>query len=177
MALTRARKEQLVKEYGERLGRAQVVIWSQNMGLSVSLVAELRRQLRQAGAESVIVKNTLMRLALGQIGLPAAQEFMEGPSLVTFVYDDIAPAARAVVDFARLNDEVLEVKGGLIGGKVADVDQVRSLTTLPSRDVLLARVVGGIQAPVSGLVNVLSGVIRGFANVLEARRQQLETSA
>ena len=176
MALSREKKEQRLQEYAERLGRAQVMIWSSYLGLTVAGSTILRRQLRAAGAEVIVVKNTLMRAALEQAGLPLGENFMGGPRMVTFVYDEIAPAAKVLVSFARENDDIFQVEGGLIGGKLAGVEQIRSLTALPSRDALLAQVVGGIQAPISGLVGTLAAMIRGLVNVLNARSQQLESA-
>lgn len=173
MALTKEQKQQLVQEYSERLGRSQVLIWSKYSGLSVAQVQNLRAQLRGAGAEAVVVKNTLMGIALEGVEWPRDHEIMSGPSLVTFIYDDIAPATKVLVEFARRNAEDLVISGGLIGGKLASADQVRSLTDMPSREVLLAQVVGGIQAPVSAFVGVLAASVRGIMNVLNARAEQL----
>ena len=173
MALTKEQKRQLVQGYSERLGRSQVLIWSKYSGLSVAQVQALRNQLREAGAEAVVVKNTLMGIALDDMEWPRDEEIMNGPSMVTFIYDDIAPAAKALVDFARRNDEELVIAGGLIGGKLVSAEQVRSLTDMPTREALLGQVVGSIQAPVSAFVNVLAASVRGVMNVLNARAEQL----
>ena len=177
MALTREEKELRVKEYGEKLADAQITIWSRNKGLTVAQLSELRTELRSAEAQAMVVKNSLMYIALEQAGFPVDEEVMGGPSLVTFLGEDIAPAAKALTDFADDNDQNIQVRGALIGGKVAGVEQVNTLTELPSREVLLGQVVGGIQSPISGLVNTLSGVLRGFVNVLQARSDQLEEAA
>lgn len=176
MALTREQKEKQVERYSEKIGRAPVMIWSNYQGITVAEISELRRQLRAAGAQVMVVKNTLMQLALKGTNLPHDPEVMGGPCAVTFVYDDVAPAAKAVADFARRHEASFQIKGGLVGGKIADVAQIRSLATLPSREVLLARVAGGIQAPISGLAGTLAAVIRGLLNVVNARSQQLEGS-
>lgn len=174
MALTREQKEQLVKEYGEKLARSQVAIWANYRGVDVARFGAFRRQLRDAAAEGVVIKNTLMRIALEQAGLPSEVDFMVGPSMVTFVYGDIAAGTKVVADFAREAQEAFQITGGLIGSNVASAEQIRSLTNLPSREVLLAQVVGGIQAPISALVGTLAAVLRGLLNVLNARSEQLE---
>jgi large subunit ribosomal protein L10 len=174
LALTRTQKEALLEEYTEKLDRSQVMIWSNYRGLKVHQVQELRRQLRQANAEAVVVKNTLMRVALERAGLPYSDEIMDGPCAVTFVYDEIPAATRVVNIYSRDHEEQFQIRGGVVGGKLADVAQVRSLITLPSREVLLARVLGGLQAPMTGLVGTLSAVLRGFLTVLNARAEQLE---
>lgn len=177
MALTRQEKEQMLQEYGERLQRAQVLIWADYRGTTVSQIQDLRGKLRPVGAEAMIVKNTLMRLALEKANLPVPSDTMAGPSAVTFVYDDVTAAAKVVTGFASANDRVFRIKGGMAGGKAIDAAQVSTLTTLPSREVLLGRVLGGIQAPVSGLVGTLAAVLRGLMTVLNARAEQLEGSA
>ncbi len=177
MALTRQEKEQMLQEYSEKLQRAQVLIWADYRGTTVSQVQDLRGQLRPVGAEAMVVKNTLMRLALEQANLPVPSDIMAGPSAVTFVYDDVAAATKVVTGFALVNDRVFHIKGGMAGGKIINAGQVTTLTTLPSREVLLGRVLGGIQAPISGFVGTLAAVMRGFMTVLNARAEQLEGSA
>ena len=177
MALSRQEKDQILQEYDEKLGRAQVAIWASYRALTMAQITELRRQLRTTGAEAVVVKNTLIKKALGENHLPADDTMMSGPSVVTFVYDDPAAATRIVNNFSRVNEAVFQIKGGLVGKKLVGPDQVKALADLPSREVLLGRVIGGIQAPISGLVTVLSGVMRGFMNVLNARSEQLEKAS
>ena len=177
MALSRDKKEELVQGYGEKLARAQAVIWSHYRGISVARSTAFRRSLRAVGAEAVVVKNTLMCIALEQANMPTTEELMAGPFVLTFIYDDVAPAAKVVTDFARDNAEQFQIVGGLMGGRLANEEQVRSLTTMPSREVMLAQVVGTIQAPISSFVGVLAAVIRSVLYVLDARSKQLEGSA
>jgi len=177
LALTRARKEELVAEYGERIAKAQVMIWANYSGSSVAQMGELRSAVRKAGAESVVVRNNLMRLALEQADMPMDSEVMSGTRLVTFVYGDIGAASKALVDFASANDDVFEVVGGVSEGAVIDQGQVKQLTLIPSREVLLSQVVGGMQAPISGFVGTLAAVVRSMLNVVNARREQLEGAA
>lgn len=173
MALTRKKKESLVEEYGRRMARAQVMIWSRFGNLPTPTINTLRNQLRSLHADVMVVKNTLVGRALEEVGLPVEQSFMAGPFMVTFIYDEIAPVAKALNDFARLNP-AFQIAGGLVGGRYADAKQVQSLSNLPSREQLLAQVLGGLQAPMCGLVNVLAGTIRGLVTVLNERAKQLE---
>ncbi|MHB0856706.1 MAG: 50S ribosomal protein L10 [Anaerolineae bacterium] len=177
MALNKGEKQQLMQEYSDKVARSQVMVWANYRGLTVAQISALRRQLRPIGSEAVVVKNTLMRIALERAGKPTNHATMSGPCLVTFVYDDVAGATKALTDFARPNEAVFQITGGVIANRLMDAEQVRSLTTLPSREVLLARVVGGVQAPISGFVGTLSAVLRGFVTVLNARREQMEGSA
>lgn len=174
MVLKREQKQALLDGYIQRAKRAQVMIWANYRGLKVAQMGELRQQLRASKSEVHVVKNTLMRLALERAKLPVLPELISGPCAVTFIYDDIAAATKVVMDFARANEASFKVVGGLVGGKFANVEQIRALTTLPSREVMLARVLGGLQAPIAGLVSVLSAIPRGLVNVLDARRRQLE---
>lgn len=176
MALTREDKAQLIQEYSDKLGRSQVAIWSQFGGVSVAQMTQLRRQAQSAGSEVVVVKNSLIRKALEAGGLPYDAEMMAGPRIVTFVYNDVAQGTKVLTEFSRVSQERVRIVGGIVGGRLADAQQVASLTDLPSREVLLARVLGGVQAPISGLVGVLSSVLRGLINVVNARVQQLEPS-
>ena len=150
------------------------MIWADYRGTDVVQIGALRGAVREAGAECVVVKNSLMQLALKQAGLPVDAEIMSGPRLVTFVSDDIGAAAKALASFARVNADVFKIAGGLVGSAVLDAGQAQALTEMPSREVLLARVVGGIQAPISGFVGTLAAVVRGVMNVLNARAEQLE---
>jgi large subunit ribosomal protein L10 len=174
LALTRERKVELVQEYGDKLGRAQVAIWTHYRGISVEQMTQLRRQAQEAGAEVVVVKNTLIRRALQENGRPYDPEVMTGPCLVAFAYEDISQAAKVIADYARGSQERLRIVGGIVGDRLVSPQQVQSLTDLPSREELLARVLGGVQAPVSGLVGVLSSVLRSIVTVVNARAEQLE---
>ena len=177
MALSREKKEELLDQYQKELAGAEVLIWGHNLGLTVEDAQELRHGLREAGSKAMVVKNTLMRLALEQSDLPWDPEMMEGANVVTFASGDLGQAAKAAVEFARTHDRVFAIKGGILAGELVDTQQIRSLADLPSRDQLLAQVVGGIQAPISGLVGVLSGVMRGLVTVLHGRQERLESSA
>jgi len=177
LALNKERKEEIVEAYAERLSRSNVAIWANYRGVKAKQFENLRNTLRPSNAEMMVVKNTLMRVALEQQNLPYDDKMMEGPCTVTFIYDDIPAATRTVANFARDNEALFQLVGGLVGGKVVDAAQVRELVNLPSRDVLLARVVGGIGAPISGFVGTLSAMLRGLVNVLDAHRKQLEGSA
>jgi large subunit ribosomal protein L10 len=174
LALTREQKEEILQGYVQRVARAQVMVWAGSRGLTVKKIQELRRQLRSSGAEAVVVKNTLMRLALERANRPVSAEWMNGPCVVTFLGGDVAAGTKALADFARSNDAMFQLRGGVVGGQLATVEQVISLITLPSREVMLARVLGGLQAPISGLVGTLAAVLRGLVNVLDARAKQLE---
>lgn len=177
MALSKARKEELLAQYQEELAQAEALIWGHNLGMTVADTEQLRHDLREVGAKAMVVKNTLMRMALEQQGAPWDPEMMQGANLVTFASGDLGKATKAVVDFARTHDRLFAIKGGMLSGEILDVEGVRALSELPSREQLLAQVIGGVQAPISGLVGVLSGVMRGLVTVLHGRQEQLGGSA
>jgi large subunit ribosomal protein L10 len=177
LAHSREQKEVILDGYVSRLERAPVVIWGNYHNMTVQQAADFRHQLRPVGAELIVVKNTLMRLALEKLERPTSAEMMNGPSMVAMIYGDVSAASKVVMDFARLNEAVFQIRGGIVGNQIVNVEQIRALTTLPSREVMLGRVIGGIQAPISSFVGTLAALVRGVMNVLNARTQQLEQQA
>jgi large subunit ribosomal protein L10 len=173
LAITREKKETLVNEYVEKLQRSQAVIVSEYRGLTTKQIQGLRRDLRNAHSELSVSKNTLIARALTDVGLPAPESLLTGPVAVTFCYDEVAAPAKVLTKFAK-DSKILVVRGGLIGQSVFDESGVQALTELPGKEQLRGQVVGALQAPISGLVNVLAGTLRGFMNVLNARVGQLE---
>ena len=160
-------KSQNVEEIKEKIGKAQSVVLVDYRGLNVEQLTELRSQYRKAGVDYKVYKNTMMRLAFKDLGLEDFNEFLKGPSAVAFCYDDPVGAAKITAEFAKINTK-LEIKAGIVDGKVIDVDGVNSLASLPSREVLVAQVLGGLNAPIQGFANVLQGTIRSLAIVLNA---------
>jgi len=177
LALSREQKEVILDRYVEKLERAPVVIWGNYRNMTVQQTAAFRQQLHPVEAELLVVKNTLMRLALEKLGRGTSAEIMNGPSMVALLYGDVSAASKVVVDYARLNEAVFQIRGGIVGNQVVTTEQIRALTTLPSREVMLGRVIGGIQAPISSFVGTLAALVRGVMNVLNARQQQLEQQA
>jgi large subunit ribosomal protein L10 len=173
LAITREEKGALVDEYVEKLQRSRAVIVSEYRGLTVKQLQALRRELRSNESEMVVAKNTLMSRALVQVGMPAPETLFNGPTAVTFCFNDVSAPAKTLGKFAR-DSKILVVKGGMLGHQVFQAEGVEALASLPSREQLLGQVVGTIQAPISGLVNVLAGTLRGVMNVLNARIDQLE---
>jgi len=170
---TREEKEKQIAELAERFRAGQVIVWAEYRGLPTPRLNELRRALRPHGAEFHVVKNTLAELALARAGLPAPAELLKGPTAASVIREDIAGAARALSDFAAANRELV-VKGGQAGQRILGADEVNALVNLPSREVLLGRVLGQMNAPISGLVTVLAGTLRGLLNVLQAQAKKME---
>jgi large subunit ribosomal protein L10 len=118
-----------------------------------------------------VVKNSLLKLALEQSGLPVPEEVMEGPVAVGYCFDEAPPVAKTIMDFAKETD-ILKIKGGILGPNILDVEGVKGLADLPPREVLLAQLVGAVQGPMSSLVSTLAAPQRELVQVLQARADQ-----
>ncbi len=160
-------KSQNVEEIKEKIGRAQALVLVDYRGLNVEQLTELRSQYRSANIDYKVYKNTMMRIAFKDLGLEDFNEFLKGPSAVAFGYDDPVAAAKITAEFAKTYSK-LEIKAGIVDGKVIDVAEVNNLASLPPREVLVAQVLGGLNAPIQGFANVLQGTIRSLAIVLNA---------
>ncbi|MCX7707010.1 MAG: 50S ribosomal protein L10 [Anaerolineae bacterium] len=173
MAITREKKGAIIEGYVERLRRSQAVLITEYRGLTVKQLEALRRELRGCESELMVTKNTLVARALTEVGMAAPETLLKGPIAVTFCFGEPAAPAKTLNKWAR-DTKVLAVRGGIMGQMVFDEAGVQALTELPGRDQLRGQVVGALQAPLAGLVNVLAGPLRGFLNVLNARIGQLE---
>jgi len=164
-------KAKVVAEIEEMIKNAQAAVLVDYRGLTVAEMTELRRKLKEKGAEIKVVKNTLTKRAVNNLGITGLDAFLEGPTALTVAKEDPAAAAKVLFDFAKTHPK-LEIKAGIIEGVVLEKDQVKALADLPSREVLLAKVLGGMQAPLYGFAGALAGVLRKFVYALEAIRKQ-----
>lgn len=171
--MARPDKVQAVEEIKDRLSRVQGAVVADYRGLNVAEATELRKRLREAGVEFKVLKNTLTIRAAQEAGVEAIIPLLTGPTAIAFGYDDPVAPAKVLSDFAK-DHKALELKGGLLDGNALNVDGVKALADLPSREELLAQVCRGMQAPIAGMVNVLQGNIRNFVYALEAVRKQKE---
>jgi large subunit ribosomal protein L10 len=170
MPKTRQQKETDVKTYGEKLAKAKGLVFATFDGLNVNDIEALRKKCREQGIDYVVAKKTLMKRAFEHAGLEVdTQVFTKGVASV-FGYDDEVAAAKIVGDFAKTH-EALQPVGGILEAKFVDQATVIALSQLPSRQELLAKVVGSIQAPVSGLVGVLSATLRSLVGALTAIKE------
>jgi len=163
----RPEKVAVVTEVRERFEAADAALLTEYRGLNVKALADLRRQLRPAGGEYKVYKNTLVRFAARDLGADELEALLTGPTAITFVRGDAAAAAKTLRDYARTNQNLV-VKGGLLGGKVLTAGDVQALADLPSRDVLLAQLAGAFQAPLVKLAGLLQALPRNFAYGLKA---------
>ncbi|MGC7871474.1 MULTISPECIES: 50S ribosomal protein L10 [unclassified Desulfosporosinus] len=167
-------KSQVVSEIKEKFQQSSGVVLADYRGLTVAQVTQLRAQLRQAGVEYKVLKNTLVRRAAQEVGVEGLESYLEGPTALAFSKDPVAPA-KILLDFAKANKlKSFAIKAGVLEGKVIGPDGVKNLADLPSREVLLAMVLRGMQAPLAGMANVLQGPIRKMGYALEEVRKLKE---
>ena len=172
MPLSKTQKEEIVAGYVELFTNSQALIFTDYRGLTVAAVSELRGQIRESGNSFVVVKNSLAKRALAEAGMEVPEEVFFGPVAIGVCQADIAAVAKALNKTAK-DTKVLTMRGALLGDTFVDAAQAVALADLPSREELLAKMVGSIQSPISGLVNVLAGPMRGLVNVLNGRKDQL----
>jgi len=139
-------KQQTVDEIADRLTRSKSTIITDYRGLTVAEVTELRRQLREAGVEYQVLKNTMTRRAAQQASVSGLEELLKGPNAIAFGFDDVVVPAKVLFNFARTH-KALELKGGIVEGKVISAQEVANLATLPSREGLLSMLLSVLQAP------------------------------
>lgn len=163
--MVKPEKEDLVQDIRRRLTSFQVAVLTEYRGLTANEMADLRRGLREAGIDFKIFKNTLARIAAKECNLEELEEFLTGPTAIAFGFDNPEAAAKIVASFSR-EHEALKIKGGILSGEVIPATTIKTLASLPSREELLAKLAGSLNAPIYRLVNVLSSPIRGFVNIL-----------
>jgi len=171
LPLTREEKAAMVADLKARLAEAEVTVLTDFRGLDVATITELRRRIREAGGRYRVVKNTLTARAAREAGIQGLDEYLAGPVALAFGFGDPVAIPKVLTQFIR-EFRQLEIKGGILQGKVVPPGEIRALADLPPRETLLAQVVGGFQAPLAGLVGVLQGTIRKLVYALDAVREK-----
>lgn len=169
----RPEKAGKVAELKDLLSSSKGAVLVDYCGLTVAEDTELRSKMREAGVKYMVAKNTFIRIAAKEAGIEGLDAYLEHNTAVAFSPEDPVAPAKILNDFSK-DHKALEIKAGILDGKVIALDEVKALAELPSREELLAKLVGSMQAPISGLVNVLQGTIRNFVYTLEAVRQKKE---
>jgi large subunit ribosomal protein L10 len=172
--LNKESKHKVVAELHEKLVRAKAVFLADFRGLNVEKATLLRNELRKSDIEYKVVKNTLLELASRDTDKTSLAEHFAGPTAIALSYADPVAAAKVLSKFAKDQNAVFKLKGGVLTGKPMTVADIQSLADLPSREVLLARMLGSLQAPASNFVRVLAAVPGGLVRVLDAIRVQKE---
>ena len=172
--MPREKKVQIIDMLQESFSKCSIGILTDYRGLSVPEITNLRRKLRDSGIEYKVVKNTLARFAAERAGKDELASFFVGPVAIALGYGDITEPAKVLADYIGTSKTILSVKGGFLGDSLLTAEDVITLSALPSREILLAKVVGGIQLPISALLGNLTSPIQGFIGILQSRIQQLE---
>lgn len=169
-------KADLVSEIKEKIENSKGIVLVNYSGLTVEEATELRSKFRELDVDYKVYKNTLMRRAFDESGHEEMAEFLVGPSAIAFSNGDEVSAAKVAAEFAK-DHPAIELKAGLVDGKVLDVKGIEALAKLPPKEVLVAQLLGMLNTPVQGLANVLQGNIRGLAVVLQAIQEKKESEA
>lgn len=176
--MAKQQRIQQVAQYNELLSKTEAVFICEYRGLTVAKMTDIRSRVREAGGEMKVARNTLMRIALTENGLPAPEDLTVGPNVYTLAYGDAAAVAKALRDFSKeKGNDKLVVKGGILGQQVLDAAGVSALADLPPKEIMLGQVVGTIAAPLRGLVTVLSGTTRGLVTCLSQIKDKKEEAA
>jgi len=167
LALTKARKEELIAEYVELLKQSNAVFMTEYMGLSVKRLQELRAAVNKSDGTLLVTKNTLMLRALQQTGKPAPADQLTGQLATGFAMDEAPSLAKALTEFLK-SEEMISVKFGIMDDKILSAEEVLALAKLPSLEELRAQILGMIQAPARNIAAVVAGGVRQVVNVLDA---------
>jgi len=176
MSVTRKQKEVVVSDLNSGIEAAGAVVLADFTGINVEDMTELRRQMREAGVTFAVVKNTLLKRALGEIGIDSEEGifgFLNGPTAIAYCADEISPS-RILKNFGKEHGGVPVMKGGFVSGRTFSVAEVTSLADIPGREVLIARLLGSMNAPLQGFVTVTGGVIRKFLYAVSAISESKE---
>jgi large subunit ribosomal protein L10 len=172
--VSKEKKAQIISELEDTLSKCSIGILTDYRGLSTPEITILRHKLRESSVEYRIVKNTLARFAVERAGKDDLTSFFEGPIAIAFGYGDVTEPAKVLTDYIRTSRASLSIKGGFMGDRVLASVDVATLAILPSREVLLAKILNGMQGPITTMVSCLSTPIKGIIGVLQARIKQLE---
>jgi large subunit ribosomal protein L10 len=168
-------KQQITEDLHDRFARSAIIVLTDYKGLDVTSINDLRRKLRESNIEYQVVKNTLLVRAAEDTEVALIKDHFNGPSAVAISYDDPVAPAKVLTQFAKDNNK-LEIKAGVLNGKVLDVQAIKALATLPSREVMLAQLLSTINAVPTSIVRVLAEVPRSLVNVLTAIKDQKEAA-
>ena len=170
--MNRKEKAQVVSDFGEKIKEFRSAVLTNYRGLKVEQINLLRQRLREEKISYHVVKNTLMKRASKGTDLEKLDHYFEGPTAIAISYGDPVLLAKILSEFIKMQPS-LEIKVGLIQGKVASPDEVKVLATMPSREVLLGQILGGIQGPASQLGAVVYHAIQQVLGTIQARVDQL----
>ena len=181
------RKIDLVEELKQIIGRASITVGADYRGLRVQEMDQMRRRLRASRVEVRVIKNSLLRLAADQAGIPDLMQIIEGPAALVLGYDDPTEAAKAVIEYAQSAPPTFTIRGAFMDGQVVSADDLKALVLLPPRPVMLAQLAGQLQSPLATFASLLESPLQKLSSLLqsalselpaliEARAKQLESA-
>ena len=170
------KKIEQVAQIKELIETSTISIAANNAGVTVETMTAMRRALRDNGVKLRIVKNNLAYIAADEAGMPQMKDVITGPTGIVFGFDDPAVAAKTFTEFLTATRAPMTVVGGMLGDRVLTADEIKYLATLPSKEVMIAKLLGQMQAPIAGLVGTLQAPIRNLAYVLNAPQVGLVTA-
>jgi large subunit ribosomal protein L10 len=168
------KKQQQIDSLEQSFAQSNSGIATDYRGIKTADVVALRRKLRESGAEYHVVKNTLARIAAGKAGKDQIGSIFEGPMAIAFIKGDISKSAKVLTEHITATKMAMAIKGGFLGNRLLTAADITVIATLPPREQLIAKMLGGIQGPLYGLLNQVNAPLRGLANVLQGRIKQLE---
>ena len=172
--MNKENKKQIVAELKDKLQQAKAVFLADFRGMNVEQATNLRNELRKADVEYKVVKNTLLELASQDTDKSGLSQHFTGPTAIALTYTDPVSAAKVLSKFAKEQQQTFKLKAGILSGKLISVPEIQALADLPSREVLLAKMLGSMNAPVTNFVGVLAAVPGSFVRVLGAIKAQKE---
>lgn len=174
LAITREKKTELLDLYREHVSKSSALVFTNYRGMSVAQIQALRTKLGEADTRYMVVKNSLLGLALGESGMPQPDELLAGPNAVAFVGDDIGRGVKSLLDWIKA-ERVGEVSGALLGNSVLDSKNAEALADLPTKEEILAEVLGAVNAPASSLARMLTAPTASLVRVINARVEQQQS--
>jgi len=175
-SLNRREKEQVVSDLQKQIEQVRAVVLTNFRGLNVDQMNQLRQRLREEKISYNVVKNTMIRLASKGTGLEKLDDYFDGPTAIALSYGDPIPLAKILMEFQK-TQPALEIKAGLIEGKVTSSEEVKALASMPAREVLFGQILGGIQMTGTEVAGALLSVLQQVVSVIEARADQLAASS
>ncbi len=173
MAITKQKKQELIASYVEHLNNSHAVVLADYRGMSVQNFQTLRGKMREQGAKVQVVKNSLLELALKQADMPVPEEQLIGPLAIAYLPDDIATAAKALFEFAKEDDDTFTVTGAILEGQILNAEEARNLRNLPTRNTVMAQLLGAIQGPASELVRTIEAPANELYRTIQAPLREL----
>ncbi len=172
--MQREKKTEIIEQLQAELSGCDIGVLTDYRGLSNAEITALRRKIQESDGAYRVVKNTMARFAAERAGRADLAALFDGPVAIAFGHGDVTGLPKVLAEFVRAAGTTVSIKGGFLPDRMLSAAEVNRLAALPSREVLLAQVLGGLQAPIAGLIRVLAAPLRGLAAVLQARIEQLE---